>query len=135
MQITVEADVAGTAEQCWAAATSPDAIQVWNSASPEWHCPSAAVDLEVGGRMTSRMEAVDGSMGFDFAATFTKIEAPHLLEYKLDDDRMVELRIEQTDDGCHVVQTFDAESENDPEFQRAGWQSILDSYAKYVATQ
>lgn len=135
MRITVEADTDASPDQCWAAATSPEAIQVWNTASPDWHCPSAAVDLTVGGRMSSRMEAVDGSRGFDFAATFTAIEPPKRLEYKLDDGRMVELRIDTTESGSHVTQSFDAEEENDPEFQRAGWQAILDSFAAYAANQ
>ncbi len=132
MKITVEATTSATPEACWAAAVSPDAIQAWNTASPDWHCPSADVDLRVGGRMTSRMEAVDGSTGFDFTATFTAIEPPRRLAYRLDDDRMVELLIEQIDAGTHVKQTFDAESENDPDMQRAGWQSILDSFVRYA---
>ncbi len=132
MKITVEATTQAPPEAAWQAATTPAAITQWNQASPEWHCPSADVDLRVGGRMTSRMEARDGSMGFDFAATFTKIEAPHHLEYRLDDDRMVELRIESDGAQTRIIQTFDAEEENDPDFQRMGWQAILDSFATYV---
>ncbi|MGB1696847.1 MAG: SRPBCC domain-containing protein [Thermoplasmatota archaeon] len=135
MKITIEADTAATPEQCWAAATTPAAIMQWNAASPDWHCPSAEVDLKVGGRMSSRMEAKDGSMGFDFAATFTAVEAPRRLAYKLDDDRMVELLLEPGAEGTHIRQTFDAETENDPEMQRMGWQSILDSFAQCAASQ
>lgn len=133
MKITVETIAAATPEQCWAAATTPDAIKQWNAASPDWHCPTAEVDLKVGGRMKSRMEARDGSMGFDFAATFTTIDAPRHLEYKLDDGRMVELRLAPAPEGTHIKQTFDAETENDPEMQRMGWQSILDSFASHAA--
>lgn len=132
MQITVEADSQANVQACWKAATTPEDIMVWNTASPEWHCPSAELDLRVGGTMKSRMEAVDGSMGFDFAATFTRVEAPNLLEYRLEDGRMVLLELQAKDQGTHIRQTFDAESQNDPEFQRAGWQSILDSFAKHA---
>lgn len=132
MKITVAADAMATPEQCWKAATTPAAIMQWNAASPDWHCPSADVDLRVGGRMTSRMEARDGSMGFDFEATYTAINAPHRLAYKLDDDRMVELVLEATENGTHIKQTFDAETENDAEMQRMGWQSILDSFVRHV---
>ncbi len=132
MKITVEATADATPEQCWAAATTPAAIMQWNAASPDWHCPNAEVDLRVGGRMVSRMEARDGSMGFDFAARFTAVDAPRRLAYQLDDERMVELLFEATTEGTHVTQTFDAETENDPEMQRMGWQSILDSFARYV---
>lgn len=134
VQITVEAQTNASLEQCWAAAVTPAAIMQWNTASPEWHCPSATVDLRVGGRMTSRMEAKDGSMGFDFAATYTAIDAPHRLEYTLDDNRTVQLVFEAADGGVRIAQTFDAETENDPEMQRMGWQAILDSFAKYAAT-
>lgn len=132
MKITVEADTTASPEALWKAATTAEAIQTWNAANDDWHCPSADVDLRVGGRMVSRMEAKDGSMGFDFAATFTRVEAPRRLAYRLDDDRMVELRIESKGKGSHVAQTFDAEAENDPEFQRAGWQAILDSFVRYA---
>lgn len=132
MKITVAADAMATPEQCWKAATTPAAIMQWNAASPDWHCPSADVDLRVGGRIRSRMEARDGSMGFDFEATYTAINAPHRLAYKLDDDRMVELVLEATENGTHIKQTFDAETENDAEMQRMGWQSILDSFVRHV---
>lgn len=135
MKITVEAAANATPEQCWEAAVTPSAIMQWNAASPDWHCPSAEVDLRVGGRMKSRMEAKDGSMGFDFAATFTTVDAPHRLEYRLDDDRMVELVLEATSDGTHIKQAFDAETENDVEMQRMGWQSILDSFARFVESR
>lgn len=132
MRITIAAETTATPEQCWKAATTPQAIKAWNAANDDWHCPSAELDLRVGGRMKSRMEAKDGSMGFDFAATFTRIDAPRRLEYRLDDERMVELRIDARDGGSHVTQSFDAETENDPEFQRAGWQAILDGFVKYA---
>ena len=132
MKVTIQAVADASPERCWHAAVTPSAIRQWNTASPDWYCPSAAVDLRVGGRMESRMEARDGSMGFDFGATFTAIEAPHRLEYRLDDDRHVSLVLEAAEAGTRITQTFDAETENDVEMQRAGWQSILDSFARYA---
>ncbi len=132
MKITVEATTRAAPEACWAAATAPEAITQWNAASDDWCCPSAEVDLRIGGRMLSRMEAKDGSMGFDFAATYTAVDAPRRLAYKLDDGRMVELLFDPTDAGTHIRQTFDAEAENDPEFQRAGWQAILNNFVRFV---
>lgn len=82
--------------------------------------------------MKSRMEAKDGSTGFDFEATFTAIDAPRRLEYRLDDDRMVELVLRETANGTHITQTFDAEAEDDVEMQRVGWQRILDSFVRHV---
>ncbi len=132
MKITVEATAKATRQACWDAAVSPQAIKAWNAASPDWHCPSAEVDLRPGGRMVSRMEAKDGSMGFDFAATFTTVEPPRRLAYTLDDARQVELTFEDAEGAVRIRQTFDAETENDPDVQRQGWQSILDSFVRYV---
>ncbi len=105
----------------------------WNAANDDWHTPACTIDLRVGGRQVSRMEAKDGSMGFDFAATFTEVEPPRRLAFRLDDDRMVQVEFAAQGDGTHVRETFDAEAENDPEFQRAGWQAILDHFARYTA--
>ncbi len=132
MKVTVEADTTASPDQCWKAATTPEAIMQWNTASPGWVCPSANVDPRVGGRLESRMEARDGSMGFDFGATFTDVDAPNRLAYTLDDNRKVELLITKTQGGTHIAQTFDAELENDVEMQRSGWQSILDSFVRYA---
>ncbi len=134
VKVTIKATAQTHPEACWKAAVTPEAIMAWNAASPEWHCPRAEVDLRVGGRMTSRMEARDGSAGFEFSATFTTIEEPHHLQYQLDDDRMVDLHFETEGERTHITQTFDAEEENDVEFQRAGWQSILDNFARFAET-
>lgn len=133
MKITVEADVAASPETCWKSWTSPEHVMEWNSASPEWHTPSCTIDLRVGGRQVSRMEARDGTAGFDFAATFTAVDPPRRLAFKLDDDREVTVQFTPKGDGTHVHETFDAETENDPEMQRVGWQAILDHFARYTA--
>lgn len=131
-KITVEALVRADRETVWNAWTDPEDIKKWNAASDDWHTPSSSVDLRVGGRMTSRMEAKDGSAGFDFAATFTTVDPPGLLEYRLDDDRRVRVEFIRQPDETLVRETFDAESENDPDFQRQGWQAILDNFARHV---
>lgn len=132
-QITIETEVAASPEDAWRAFTSPDAITEWNQASPEWHCPSAEVDLRPGGRHVARMEARDGSMGFDFAATYEEVDAPRALTLRLDDDRRARTTFEPSGAGTRVRTVFDPESENSRELQRAGWQAILESYRDYVA--
>lgn len=132
MQITVEARTAADPQACWDAWTDPDAVTRWNAASDDWCCPSCTIDLRVGGRQVSRMEAKDGSMGFDFAATFTRLEPPHRLAFELDDGRKVDVAFGADGGGTHVIETFDAETENDAEMQRQGWQAILDNFARFV---
>lgn len=129
--ITVQTTVAAPVERVWAAYTTPDDIKRWNSASEDWHTPSAAVDLREGGAFSSRMEAKDGSMGFDFAGTYTKIEMHRRIAYDFG-DRHAEVDFVPDERGVRVSVTFDAESENPIEMQRAGWQSILDNFKRYV---
>lgn len=131
--ITIETTVRATPAQAWAAFNSPEAITQWNQASPDWHCPSADVDLRVGGRQTSRMEARDGSMGFDFGGTYEEVDAPHAVTLRLDDGRRARTTFEPHADGVRVRTVFDPESTHSLEEQRGGWQAILDSYAGYVA--
>nr|WP_315192412.1 SRPBCC domain-containing protein [uncultured Albidiferax sp.] len=131
MQITVSTVVAAPIASVWAAYNAPEAIKVWNTASPDWHTTASTVDLRVGGQFSSRMEAKDGSFGFDFAGEYTKVEAPHLLEYRFGERTG---RVEFTDGpaGVTVTVTFDAEDTYPEEQQRTGWQAILDSFARYV---
>lgn len=133
-QITVETQVAAPIEEVWRAYTTPADIKQWNAASDDWHTPAATVDLRVGGAFSSRMEAKDGSMGFDFAGTYTKIEPHKLIEYEFGGRSA---RVEFTPDrnGVRVKVAFDPESEYPIEQQRAGWQSILDSFARHVAAR
>jgi len=132
MQITVETIVNAPISRVWEAWTNPADIVKWNFASPDWHCPSAHVDLRVGGVFGSRMEAKDGSFGFDFGATISALEPEALLQYDLGDGRKVDVRFAQTASGVQVTESFDAEDENSAEMQRAGWQAILDNFRKHV---
>ncbi|MCX8006163.1 MAG: SRPBCC domain-containing protein [Burkholderiaceae bacterium] len=119
----------------WDAYTTPQAITQWNQATPDWHCPWAEIDLRVGGRHVARMEARDGSFGFDYAGTYEVVEEPHRVVLRLDDDRLVRTTFEPEGGGTRVRTTFDAETVHSQEQQRAGWQAILDNYARYVAAQ
>ena len=131
MKITVETTVKAPIEQVWAAYTTPEDILQWNAASDDWHTTRAAVDLRVGGTFSSRMEAKDGSAGFEFAGTYTKIVKHELIEYSFDDRTA---RVEFADDpqGVRVRVTFDSESKNPIEVQRGGWQAILNNFARHV---
>jgi uncharacterized protein YndB with AHSA1/START domain len=131
--ITVETRVPVSSEAAWDAYTSPEAIMQWNWASPEWCCPAAEVDLREGGRHLARMEARDGSMGFDLAGTYEEVDAPRTLTLRLDDGRRARTTFEAEGDGTRVRTTFDPEPTNPPEMQRGGWQAILDNYAAHVA--
>lgn len=131
-KITVEALVRGApAEAVWRAWTTPEDIVQWNTASDDWHTTRASVDLRVGGSFSSRMEARDGSMGFDFAGTYTRVEAPHRLEAEFG-DRTLQVEFVAGADGVTVRETFEAETTFPIEQQRAGWQAILDRFARHV---
>ncbi len=131
MQITVQTFVRAPIERVWLAYTTPDEIVQWNAASPDWHTTRAAVDLRVGGAFSSRMEAKDGSMGFDFAGTYTRVEAHRLIEYSFG-DRVASVSFMQGDGGVTVAVVFEAETTFPPEQQRGGWQAILDNFARYA---
>ena len=131
MKITVETNVAAPVEQVWKAYTSPEEIKQWNAASDDWHTPSATVDLREGGAFSSRMEAKDGSMGFDFAGTYTKIIDHKLIAYSFG-DRTAQVEFTPGPKGVAVRVSFDPEQENPVEMQREGWQSILDSFKRHV---
>ncbi len=132
MNISISTTVNAPIETVWNAWTSPEHITNWNFASDEWHCPTATNDLRVGGTFSSRMEAKDGSMGFDFEGTYTQVEHHKLIAYKLADDRTV--RIEFTTDGSSttVTEYFDTEDTHTAEQQRDGWQAILDNFKTYT---
>ncbi|MFN7025225.1 MAG: SRPBCC domain-containing protein [Pseudorhizobium sp.] len=131
--ITIETYVAVPPADAWRAFTDPVAIMQWNQASPEWHCPSVEVDLRVGGRHVARMEARDGSFGFDFEGTYDVVDAPHALTLRLDDSRRARTTFTPDGSGTRVTTVFDPERSNPVEMQRAGWQAILDSYAAFTA--
>lgn len=134
MKITVSTTVAAPITEVWRAYTTPDDIKQWNAASADWHTTAASVDLRVGGQFSSRMEAKDGSFGFDFAGEYTRVEAPHRLAYRFGGREAV-VEFSQTPTGVAVTVSFDAETEHPEDAQRQGWQSILDNFARHVATR
>jgi uncharacterized protein YndB with AHSA1/START domain len=115
----------------WHAYTTPVDIEQWNAASDDWHTTKASVDLREGGKFSSRMEAKDGSMGFDFAGTYTKIVQHELIAYSFG-NREAEVVFSPGSDGVRVSITFDSEPTHSVEQQRTGWQAILDNFARYV---
>jgi uncharacterized protein YndB with AHSA1/START domain len=132
MKITVETPVRADIKAVWSAYSNPDDITRWNTASDDWHSPRSRVDLREGGTFSTRMEAKDGSMGFDFEGTYTRVVPQELIEYRMGDGREVVARFDQEADGVRLRVTFDAESENPAEMQQQGWQAILDSFGRYV---
>ena len=131
-RITVQTIIAAPIERIWAAYTTPEDIKQWNAASSDWHTPAAAVDLREGGTFSSRMEAKDGSMGFDFEGTYTKIVPNERIAYTFG-ERQAEVDFLDGADGVTVRVTFDAEDTHSIEQQRGGWQVILDNFKRHVA--
>lgn len=131
MKITVETIVLAPIEQVWRAYTTPEDIVQWNAASADWHTTKASVDLRVGGAFSSRMEAKDGSFGFDFAGTYTNVVPLRLLEYAFG-DRAAKVEFTETPDGVVVKVAFDAETTHSIEQQQGGWQAILDNFARHA---
>ena len=132
MKITVETAVAAPLHRVWDAWNNPEDIKRWNAASEDWHTPASSVDLREGGRFSARMEAKDGSMGFDFEGTYTRVVPGRLIEYRIGDGREVRVEFREEPGRVRVRETFDAETQNPPEMQRGGWQAILDNFARYV---
>ena len=131
MKITVTTTIAASMAEVWRAYTTPDDIKAWNAASDDWHTTHAEVDLRVGGKFCSRMEAKDGSFGFDFAGEYTKLIPHQLIEYVFD-ERKVSVNFTEGSDDVLVKVSFDPETIHPEEQQREGWQAILDNFAKYV---
>jgi uncharacterized protein YndB with AHSA1/START domain len=131
MKVIVSTVVSAPLVEVWRAYTTPEDIMAWNTASPDWHTTSASVDLRPGGKFSSRMEAKDGSFGFDFAGEYTKVVPQRLIEYTFG-DRIGIVEFTQGADGVLVTVAFDAEQTHSEEQQRAGWQAILDSFARHV---
>ncbi|GAB3470623.1 SRPBCC domain-containing protein [Polaromonas eurypsychrophila] len=131
MKITVEALVNAPVARVWSAYTTPAAIKLWNTASSDWHTTAASVDLRVGGVFSSRMEAKDGSIGFDFAGTYTKLVPTQHIEYSFG-DRTGVVEFIPSEKGVTVRVTFDAEATHSIDQQRDGWQAILDNFVRYV---
>lgn len=132
MKITVQTTVKSDLNTVWDAWSNPSDIKHWNAASDDWHTTESSVDLREGGTFSSRMEAKDGSTGFDFTGTYTRVVDKAVIEYTMDDGRAVKVAFAEGQDGVVVTETFEAESQYDVGHQRRGWQAILDNFARYV---
>jgi uncharacterized protein YndB with AHSA1/START domain len=130
--ISISATIAASVQKVWDAYTLPEHITQWNQASADWHCPKASNDLRVGGRLTSRMEARDGSAQFDFGGTYTVVELYKRLAFTMDDERTVDVAFKEEVGQTVVTVVFEAEKENSHELQKQGWQSILNNFKSYV---
>lgn len=132
VNITVQVLVIAPIEKIWVFWTGPEHITKWNSASEDWHTPSATNDLCVGGKFSSRMEAKDGSMGFDFWGVYDEVKTNELIAYTMGDGRVAKIVFTSDGNSTKIVETFEAETENSVELQRDGWQAILDNFKKYT---
>lgn len=131
-KIKISVEVNKNVAKVWESYTMPEHIVNWNFASDDWCCPRAENDLKVGGKYNARMEAKDGSFGFDFTATYDNIEEGKLISYTLDDGRKVITTFENAGDKTKVETVFEAENSNPIEMQRDGWQAILNNFKKHT---
>lgn len=134
-QLTIETTIAAPLQAVWQAWTTPADIVQWNAASDDWHTTRASVDLRVGGGFSSRMEAKDGSVGFDFAGTYTELQPLRLIVCRMGDElggRLLRVDFIEGPAGVTVRETFDTEPTHSLEQQRQGWQAILDRFARHV---
>jgi len=132
--ITIEATVNASAEKVWKTWNNPEDIIKWGVASPDWHTPRAENDLRPGGKFVYRMEAKDGSFGFDFGGVYDLVKPNEYIEYTIGDGRKVKIDFKTNGNMVHIVETFEAEGENPIEMQRAGWQAILDNFKTHTET-
>lgn len=130
--ITIETNVNAPIEKVWELWNGPEHIVKWNNASDEWHTPSAKNDLRKGGKLISRMEAKDGSAGFDFEGTYDEVVTHEFISYTLDDGRTVKITFTPHKQTTKIVEAFEAESLHPIEMQRGGWQAILDNFKRYA---
>ena len=130
--ITVESTINAPVEKVWEYWTKPEHITQWNNASDDWHTPWAKNDLRTSGSFAARMEAKDGSFGFEFGGIYDAVKVNELIEYTMGDGRIVKVTFAGDKNKTKVVETFDAENTNSVELQRGGWQSILDNFKKYT---
>ena len=133
--ITIQATINAPVEKVWKLWTEPEHITHWNFASPDWCAPAAENDLQAGGKFIFRMEACDGSEGFDFEGWYEEVKTNEFISYKLGDERRVQISFIQNGNTTDVAETFDLETVNSEELQRGGWQAILDNFKKYAESQ
>ncbi len=133
-KITIQADISADTKKVWDYYMQPEHITKWNFASSDWHCPKAENDIRVGGKYSARMEAKDGSWGFDFEAIYDAVVEYQNFIYTMADGRKVTVDFENNGDKTRVIVTFDAETENSEELQRNGWQAILNNFKRYTET-
>ena len=134
LTIEVQVHIAAPLDKVWDYFLDPAQIIHWNFASADWKCPSARNDPSPGGTFSYRMEAVDGSMGFDFEGTFLELQKPKRIVYKLADDRQVEVLFSETDGQTLVTESFEAEDIHSSELQKTGWQAILNQFKHHTET-
>ena len=132
--ITIEATLNSPISKVWEYWTKPEHIVKWNQASNDWHTSRAENDLREGGKFSSRMEAKDGSFGFDFGGVYDKVKEKEYIEYTMSDGRKVKIFFNSLNDKTKIVETFEAENTNSLEMQKGGWQAILDNFKKYTET-
>ncbi|MBZ0198590.1 MAG: SRPBCC family protein [Ignavibacteriaceae bacterium] len=130
-KITVTANIKSDAKKVWDFYTNPEHITKWNFADPSWHCPKAENNMKVGGKYNARMEAKDGSFGFDFEAIYTKIIDGKQFTYEFG-GRTATVKFDSLENQTEIVVVFDPENENPIEMQKGGWQAILDNFKKYT---
>lgn len=133
-QITVSATINAPVAKVWATWSSPEHIVKWNAASDDWHSPKAENDLRPGGKFETRMEAKDGSFGFDFGGVYDEVKEHELITYTMGDGRTVQVTFTTAGNTTTVTETFDAEDTHSIEMQQGGWQAILDNFKKYTET-
>ena len=134
-KITIETTVHAPVEKVWKYWTEPNHITKWNSASEDWHTPFSENDLRVGGKFSSRMEAKDGSFGFDFGGVYDEVKLNDFISYTIGDGRKVEITFIHEENDTKIIEVFDPETENTIEMQQAGWQAILNNFKKYAEQQ
>ncbi|MCF1716324.1 SRPBCC family protein [Flavihumibacter sp. RY-1] len=130
--LKVSAEVEVPVEKAWELFNTPEHIVNWNAASPDWHTPRASNDLRTGGSFSYRMEARDGSFGFDFAGEYTEVVPLTSFAYKMEDGRTARVEFLPIQSGTRVITQFDAENSNPLEMQQNGWQAILDNFKRYA---
>ena len=133
--ITVEATINAPVEKVWELWSNPQHIVNWNNASADWHTTKAENDLREGGHFQSRMEAKDGSFGFDFGGVYDTVKANERIAYTMEDGRKVSITFTSDGKATTLTETFDPERTNPADMQRAGWQAILDNFKQYAEKQ